>query len=765
VSSVPTPYTRQANFVDLEAAAPTTPKPGTSMDAEFDALKVTTDAIRSRLGEIQRDDGQLKNLSVHPDALSAAVRVLLAPLGQVRGAWATATDYIVGDVVEGAYGGTYLAAQAHTSGTFTDDLAATKWLALETRELYAPENYGALGDGVTDDAPYLLAAATAAVAAGQELVLNGAKTYALSSLSLPVGLRMRTNGATFKDVAGTTGNTPLVTVDSLCRVDQLLITIPTGVRRDRAVVLTGTRPQVDGNVVVNSVDQQANTSDNDDAAVRISGATSPRVGGMYVTNYDRAYQWLSSSDVRVGMVYATSYTRGLQVDNCTKSKARKGSITTASPNASFTAGHVGVLVSASTDDATRNVKLLDFVIEDAGEHGIREAGPGRISNTHYVRPAIKNVGGCGIKVLGTDAGVPTSRNARVYITNPIIEDCGTDASLTSNMCAILVMYCDGVHITNPTIRKSSKVQSGHTGIRLVACADVHVSEPDISGATFDAVWLDGSLGDIERVTINGGIARNNGRDAVRATVGTSAFRNIHVDGMAADTNTGKGLVIAVGGGTMVESVFRMKLYGNVGGAVQCDSASAVLDITGQTSPSLTPLSGITAANGSVWTNPAGLTYRRVGGKWIGHGRVSLGAAVTNNNAVANTMQDVTGLSFAVTAARIYRFKFVAQYSADAATTGSRWSVSGPATTFLQYRSEYALTATSRTVNDGLGGAYDSPAACNASSASTAARNMAIVEGTIVPSADGTLVMRFASEVAGAAITASAYSSVEYEEVI
>jgi hypothetical protein len=142
--------------------------------------------------------------------------------------------------------------------------------------------------------------------------------------------------------------------------------------------------------------------------------------------------------------------------------------------------------------------------------------------------------------------------------------------------------------------------------------------------------------------------------------------------------------------------------------------------------------------------------------------VALAADVSNASAVANTLQDVTGLSFPVVAGQRYRFRFVIHYTAAATTTGSRWSVNGPATSQLAYRSEYSLTATSRTVNDGLS-AYNLPAAANASSAA-AAGNIAVVEGIISPSANGNVIARFASEVANSAIVAKAGSSVAYQAI-
>lgn len=139
----------------------------------------------------------------------------------------------------------------------------------------------------------------------------------------------------------------------------------------------------------------------------------------------------------------------------------------------------------------------------------------------------------------------------------------------------------------------------------------------------------------------------------------------------------------------------------------------------------------------------------------------LAADVTNNNGVANTIADVTGLSFPVLAGHKYFFRFVIQYTAAATTTGSRWSINGPGGT-MRYRSSYSLTTTSETVNSGLT-AHDTPAASNASSAATAG-NTAIIEGHYEATADGSVIARFASEVASSAIVAKAGSVVYYQQV-
>jgi hypothetical protein len=143
--------------------------------------------------------------------------------------------------------------------------------------------------------------------------------------------------------------------------------------------------------------------------------------------------------------------------------------------------------------------------------------------------------------------------------------------------------------------------------------------------------------------------------------------------------------------------------------------------------------------------------------------VILGADVTNNNAVANTIQDITGLSFPVVAGEAYFFRATIDYTAAAGATGARFSVNGPAApTRLAYRSNYALTTTTETVNSGLT-AYDLPAASNATTPTTTG-NIAAVEGFIQPSANGTVIMRFASEVASSAIVAKRGSTLEWIRV-
>jgi hypothetical protein len=141
--------------------------------------------------------------------------------------------------------------------------------------------------------------------------------------------------------------------------------------------------------------------------------------------------------------------------------------------------------------------------------------------------------------------------------------------------------------------------------------------------------------------------------------------------------------------------------------------------------------------------------------------VLLTADVGNANATPDTLEDVTGLSVEVDADDTYWFRAVIPYTSAATTTGSRWTVNGPAMTAIQFTSRYTLTATSETVN--YIAALQGPAAANVSSLT--AGNIAVLEGTFTPSAAGTFIIQHASEVAASAITAKAGATLRWQKLI
>lgn len=127
----PRDYTRQYNFNDYQTTNPSDPLPGTEVDNELNAVKLTLDDLNENIGLVQRDDGKLRNLSVHKDAFDAGALALIGTKGySPEGDWTAGTSYDAGDLVN-FNDATYLATIAHTAGNvFNTDYTAGKWILL-----------------------------------------------------------------------------------------------------------------------------------------------------------------------------------------------------------------------------------------------------------------------------------------------------------------------------------------------------------------------------------------------------------------------------------------------------------------------------------------------------------------------------------------------------------------------------------------------------------------------------------------------------------
>lgn len=118
--------------------------------------------------------------------------------------------------------------------------------------------------------------------------------------------------------------------------------------------------------------------------------------------------------------------------------------------------------------------------------------------------------------------------------------------------------------------------------------------------------------------------------------------------------------------------------------------------------------------------------------------------VTINSDVATSVTnftDITSLSFPVTSGNTYWFMFVIGYTTDATTTGSGWAVNGPAMTAINWQLQSTLNISAVTTR------YCSALDCGGNSASSGGGlNTTLIIGTCKPSANGTVIGRFSSEI-------------------
>ena len=211
----PTPYTPTTDFSgdELTNAGGRSTVRTAAVDAEFSALAATLAGILFNLSLNQRDDGEIRDGRVKLHTLAADVRAMLAVGGAaLRGPWLTGTVYALRDVVAQS-GNTYIAATAHTSGTFAADLAAGRWLLLAlgtavvagaipfapTGTLSAATVQGAIEESDTENRALSAAAAAlvpalladlASTAAGKGAALSAFK-FGSTSTATTVDAKMR----------------------------------------------------------------------------------------------------------------------------------------------------------------------------------------------------------------------------------------------------------------------------------------------------------------------------------------------------------------------------------------------------------------------------------------------------------------------------------------------------------------------------------------------------------------------------------------------
>jgi hypothetical protein len=131
--------------------------------------------------------------------------------------------------------------------------------------------------------------------------------------------------------------------------------------------------------------------------------------------------------------------------------------------------------------------------------------------------------------------------------------------------------------------------------------------------------------------------------------------------------------------------------------------------------------------------------------------------VSASNAYAN----VTGLSFPVVSGQTYTFRFVCTYTVSSTAYGTAWAIDGPTNSYLSYYSQCSPTTGGTVFSTKLNlTAYDAATATGTTTA--AAGNIAIIEGVITPTANGTVIARFTTDAtAGGTVTCKVGSTVEY----
>ncbi|WP_430754617.1 right-handed parallel beta-helix repeat-containing protein [Micrococcus luteus] len=357
--------------------------------------------------------------------------------------------------------------------------------------------YGVVGDGVTDDTAAFHAAASAAATFGVPLVIPAGFSIGISSYKrLPEGLMMHAGGASFQQVtkmgrAPVVGLGPRSTVVGGLRVQTLGGDECQGVHIADAPDVT-----VHGGIEVRSASPGAGKGNIRDNGVRVINSPRFTADRVYVEGYDWAVWVDESPGFQIGWAEVSTYSLAVRIKGgCSQGRIHGGRAYRAGPNSSYLPGYNGLLME--NQSASDDLRISNFTVEDAGEHGVRLSGFSTQTNIWFDNCMARNSGGSGFKVLGGEAEENTFRNRGITFNNCTAIDSG---SINQNCCGFLIQRADDVRLINPVVKKDKKTYSAVEGIRLSGVSHVTVVSPKILDTHKYAIHIDEACGSIRDVT-------------------------------------------------------------------------------------------------------------------------------------------------------------------------------------------------------------------------------------------------------------------------
>lgn len=383
--SQPTPYNRLYNFTDYQTVNPVDPLPANELDAELNAIELTTDEIRTSLAQLQRDDGALANQLVTPESLSASTLAIISQGEYVpRGAWDDGVAYAVGDLVT-YNAATYLCIVAHTSSiAFPTDNSAGKWLLIANGALQgggqAVDTFSGNASQTVFTLSYAYASSNAAVVyvAGvaqiptQDFTISGATltfVSAPSSPSVPGRKNIMVRGTGVEaQLAADLANTASANAQGFANAASASATAAAGSATTAGTQATTATTKAgeaatSATAAANSATASATSATNSatsataSATSATSSATSATASASSATNSANsatlAQDWaVKTSSPVSGSEYSAKYHAQAAANSATASSTSATAASTSATNASTSATNAATSATAASNSAT-----------------------------------------------------------------------------------------------------------------------------------------------------------------------------------------------------------------------------------------------------------------------------------------------------------------------------------------------------------------------------------------------------------------------------
>ena len=349
------------------------------------------------------------------------------------------------------------ASQVTYAAPYAGSVATT--VELKLAEVISVSDFGAVGDGVTDDTTAIQNAFDCATALKASVLFQTSGASYLVTSPLSVGANTKVLGNNCEIIYERSDSTDAVQIvlAAAASWSDMTFTIPTGYTIRRFLRCDDNSNL--NNIVINSVDQQPLGSSNLDGCLQLRG-DNVTVDGLQISNWDRAVFVYQSDNVSLNNYYIQSYVLAINLREITNVRVTNGTIKTKSPNATTSAGHNFILAGGS------NITIDTLYGYESGEHGIYCTNDTQLSGLKINNVILDKVGQCGIKV----------RNfSEVQIDGISIVDCAYDSSTGDNEDGLRLEKVTNANISSYSVQSDIKSNSCNDGIHIDGCQKIYVS--------------------------------------------------------------------------------------------------------------------------------------------------------------------------------------------------------------------------------------------------------------------------------------------------